>query len=266
MERLEGKLLEDLFRLARRILPGASVGYDQDVQAKQSEALRLLQLYALSDTAGEALAPTSPTSCGTSLEMLADAHPALPREHRPAGREGAALADRRGLQVMIYAKDEPDLFARICSCRVDQPRSSTRRSTDASRYALDTFLVLGTRTSRHYRDMIGLIEHELGERLEHAPRGESAGAGACRAGSSTSDHPRCIRPDERAVLPRLDHRGRSPRLPVQDARVFSEYVDLHAKIVTLGERAEDVFVVSGKMLAKPRTVLQLEQDLLIALQ
>ena len=50
--------------------------------------------------------------------------------------------------------------------------------------------------------------------------------------------------------------------------MFSEYhVDLHtAKIVTLGERAEDVFVVSGEVLAKPRTVLQLEQDLLVALQ
>jgi [protein-PII] uridylyltransferase len=39
-----------------------------------------------------------------------------------------------------------------------------------------------------------------------------------------------------------------------------------AKIVTLGERAEDVFVVSGPALANTKTVLQLETDLLEALQ
>ena len=50
--------------------------------------------------------------------------------------------------------------------------------------------------------------------------------------------------------------------------MFSQYhVDLHtAKIITLGERAEDVFLVSGEALAKPKTVLQLEQELLAALQ
>ena len=50
--------------------------------------------------------------------------------------------------------------------------------------------------------------------------------------------------------------------------MFRDYgVDLHtAKIDTLGERAEDVFVVSGEVLAKPKAVLQLEQDLLAALQ
>jgi [protein-PII] uridylyltransferase len=39
-----------------------------------------------------------------------------------------------------------------------------------------------------------------------------------------------------------------------------------AKIVTLGERAEDVFLISGAALAKPNTVLQLESDLLDALK
>ena len=38
-----------------------------------------------------------------------------------------------------------------------------------------------------------------------------------------------------------------------------------AKINTLGDRAEDVFLVSGEALASPKTVLQLEQDLLAEL-
>jgi [protein-PII] uridylyltransferase len=39
-----------------------------------------------------------------------------------------------------------------------------------------------------------------------------------------------------------------------------------AKIVTLGERAEDVFVVTGAALQNERKMLQLENDLLAALQ
>jgi [protein-PII] uridylyltransferase len=62
--------------------------------------------------------------------------------------------------------------------------------------------------------------------------------------------------------------GDRPGLLYGIALVFSRYhIDLHtAKIVTLGERAEDVFVVSGAALANSKTVLQLEQDLLAALQ
>jgi [protein-PII] uridylyltransferase len=78
-----------------------------------------------------------------------------------------------------------------------------------------------------------------------------------------------IRPDEKGQYHLVSvAAGDRPGLLYGIARVFSAYhVDLHtAKIVTLGERAEDVFVVSGEALAKPRTVLQLEQELLAALQ
>jgi [protein-PII] uridylyltransferase len=39
-----------------------------------------------------------------------------------------------------------------------------------------------------------------------------------------------------------------------------------ARINTLGDRAEDVFLVSGASLASPREVLRLEQELLAELQ
>jgi len=50
--------------------------------------------------------------------------------------------------------------------------------------------------------------------------------------------------------------------------VLGKYdISLHtAQIVTLGERAEDVFRISGAALTNPRAVLQLEQDLLETLQ
>jgi [protein-PII] uridylyltransferase len=48
------------------------------------------------------------------------------------------------------------------------------------------------------------------------------------------------------------------------ARTLARYhVSLQtARINTLGDRAEDVFLVSGAALGNPKTVLQLEQDLL----
>jgi [protein-PII] uridylyltransferase len=78
-----------------------------------------------------------------------------------------------------------------------------------------------------------------------------------------------IVPDEKAQYHSLSvTAGDRPGLLYAIARVLGSYdVDLHtAKIATLGERAEDVFLVSGEALAKPKTVLQLETDLLKALQ
>jgi [protein-PII] uridylyltransferase len=48
------------------------------------------------------------------------------------------------------------------------------------------------------------------------------------------------------------------------ARTLGQHgVSVHAaKVNTLGDRAEDVFLVSGEALARPRQVLQLEQQLL----
>jgi [protein-PII] uridylyltransferase len=39
-----------------------------------------------------------------------------------------------------------------------------------------------------------------------------------------------------------------------------------ARVNTLGDRAEDVFLVSGEALSNSKTVLQIEQDLMEALQ
>ena len=76
-------------------------------------------------------------------------------------------------------------------------------------------------------------------------------------------------PDEKGQYHALSiTAGDRPGLLYRVARVLGEYhLDLHtAKITTLGERAEDSFVISGADLAKPRAILKLEQDLLAALE
>ncbi len=81
-----------------------------------------------------------------------------------------------------------------------------------------------------------------------------------------------------AVEIRADERGNQylmsvsavdrPGLLYAIARVLGEHdVALHtAKIGTLGERVEDVFLVSGEKLAHTASLVRLEQDLLAALQ
>jgi [protein-PII] uridylyltransferase len=51
----KAKLLEDLFRAARRVLTGDALPLDAALAEKQAEAARLLRLYALSDDAKDRL-------------------------------------------------------------------------------------------------------------------------------------------------------------------------------------------------------------------
>jgi [protein-PII] uridylyltransferase len=273
----KGKLLEDLFRATRRLLRGGAVGFEQDVQAKQAEARRLLRLYALSDTVGERLWSQldvayflrhEPGEIAWQTRMLhfrADSpEPVVKARLSPIGE---------GMQVMIYAQDQPELFARICGYfeSIGYSIVDAKIHTTQHGYALDTFLVLGTGTSHHYREMIGLIEHELAARLK---RGDPLGPpGRGRVSRQLKHFPITpevhLRADEKGQYHLLSvTAGDRPGLLYSIARVFSQYhVDLHtAKIVTLGERAEDVFVVSGEALGNAKTALLLEQDLLSAVQ
>jgi [protein-PII] uridylyltransferase len=273
----KGKLLEDLFRLTRRVLRGDGVGYDRDVQAKQAEALRLLRLYALSDRVGERLwsgldvayflrhDPQEIAWQTRTLHYRVDAdQPVVKARLSPIGE---------GLQVMIYAKDQPELFARICGYfeSIGYSIADAKIHTTRHGYALDTFLVLGTGPAPHYRQMISQIEQDLAAHLvRQAPLGPPTRGRVSRQLKHFPITPEVhIRPDEKGLYHSLAiTAGDRPGLLYGIARLFSKYhLDLHtAKIVTLGERAEDVFLVSGQALNSPRAMLQLEQELLEVLQ
>ena len=78
-----------------------------------------------------------------------------------------------------------------------------------------------------------------------------------------------IRPDERGAYHSLSIVASDrPGLLYGVARALARYnISLAtARINTLGDRAEDVFLVSGETLANPKKVLQLEQELLTELQ
>ena len=273
----KGKLLEDLFLLARRLLRGDSIGFEQDIQAKQEEALRLLRLYALSDDVKDRLWSKLDVAYflrhdaqdiawqTRTLHYRVDAdRPVVKARLSPIGE---------GLQVMIYTRDQRDLFARICGYfeQINYSIADARIHTTRHGYALDTFLLLGPGNNPHYRDMINLIETELADRLQRqTPLHPPTRGRVSRQLRHFPITPEVnIRPDEKGASYALSIlAGDRPGLLYAIALVLGKY-DINlitAKIVTLGERAEDVFLVSGAALANPRTVLQLEAELLEALK
>jgi [protein-PII] uridylyltransferase len=174
-----------------------------------------------------------------------------------------------GLQVMIYAPDRESLFARICGYfeRAGFNIAEAKIHTTRHGYALDTFLVMGQGPGAHYRDMLLQIEKELAEEVDSRsllppPR---SGRLSRRARHFPVSPVVDLRPDERGDYQVLSIVASDrPGLLYAVARTLAQLgVSLHtAKINTLGDRAEDVFLVSGEALARPRQVLQLEQQLL----
>jgi [protein-PII] uridylyltransferase len=269
----KAKLLEDLFRAARRALTGAPLERDAALAEKQAEAARLLRLYALSDAVKERLWKELDTAYflrhdpaeiawhTRSLHYRVDtAKPVVKARLAPFGE---------GLQVMIYMPDREALFARICGYfeRAGFNIAEAKVHTTRNGYALDTFVVMGQGRGAHYRDMISLIEAELAAELESQaalapPRGGRLSRRVRHFPISPSVD---IRPDERGSLYALNIVASDrPGLLYSVARTLARYhINLQtARINTLGDRAEDVFLVSGENLSNSKIVLQLEQELL----
>jgi len=119
--------------------------------------------------------------------------------------------------------------------------------------------------------MINSIETDLAERLQrqtplHPPTCGRVSRQLKHFPITPEVH---IRPDEKGASHALSVvAGDRPGLLYAIARLLGKYAInlITAKIVTLGERAEDVFVISGAALSNPKTVLQLEAELLDALR
>jgi len=269
----KGKLLEDLFRATRRVLTGEPLARDAALAEKQAEATRLLRLYALSDGVKDRLWASLDITYflrhdaqeiawhSRNLHYRVDAdQPVVKARLAPFGE---------GLQVMIYTKDREALFARICGYfdRTGYNIAEAKVHTTRNGYALDTFLVMGSAGGTHYRDLISMIEAGLTEELQSsAPLGPPRGGRLSRRVRHFPISPAVdIRPDERGAYYVLSVVASDrPGLLYGIARILARHqINLQtARINTLGDRAEDVFLLAGDALQAPRTVLQLEQELL----
>ncbi|MGE5638682.1 MAG: [protein-PII] uridylyltransferase [Clostridia bacterium] len=273
----KAKLLEDLFRATRRVLTGQPLARDAALAEKQAEALRLLRLYALSDGVKDKLWAQLDTPYFLRHDAQEIAWQTRNLHYRVESDKPVVKARLapfgEGLQVFVYTKDRATLFARICGSfeRAGFNIAEAKVHTTRNGYALDTFLIMGQGRDHHYSDRIAAIEHDLAEDV--LAQGELPPPVGGRLSRRVRHFPITpfidIRPDERGAYHVLSIVASDrPGLLYSVARILTAYrLNIHtARINTLGDRAEDVFLVSGEALTNSKTVLQIEQDLVKALQ
>jgi [protein-PII] uridylyltransferase len=269
----KAKLLEDLFWITRRHLTGDPYSLENSLQQRQDAAKAKLKLYAISEQAHEKL--WSQLDISYFLRHNVDEiawHTRLInyRVDTPTPVVKARLSPAgEGLQVMIYVRDQKDLFARICSFfeRISYSIVEAKIYTTRHGYALDSFQIQDPNNKKpHYRDLIGYIEYELGQSLlAQRPLDPPTQGRVSRQLKHFPITPEItIEPDERGVYKVMQIvAGDRPGLLSRIARCFVKYgINLHtARINTLGDRAEDVFLINADALGDPKTVLRFENEL-----
>jgi [protein-PII] uridylyltransferase len=273
----KGKLLEDLYRATARVLGGHVPDPDADVESVKREALVLVALYAMPFEAHKALWDTLDVGYFMRHDAadiawhtkqlsryVATPTPIVQARRSPVGE---------GLQVLVYTKDQSDLFARICGY-FDQYGFSildARVHTTKKGYALDTFQVVTTNDSAdQYREMVSMLENGLAHAIAKAgPLPPPSRGRVSRRVKSFPIAPRVsLRPDEKAQLWLLNISA-SDRVGLlySVARILaSHHIEVQlAKVVTLGERVEDTFLIYGPQLQHNRAQIEIETELLDAL-
>jgi [protein-PII] uridylyltransferase len=276
----KGKLLEDLFKLTLRALGGSRPHMDADIEARKQQARHSLALYYL--------LPGTEVQLWKTLDMSYFARHDAPdiawhtrMLWRHVETDTPVVAARlspvgEGLQVLVYAPDRSDIFARICGYfdRAGFNIQDARVHTTGSGYALDTFQVISADNQQfqgvHYRDLIALVEHQLADALKsELPLHEPSRGRMSRRVKSFPVQPRVsLRPDERAQrwLLTVSASDRSGLLYVIARTLAHHRVNVQlAKVSTLGERVEDTFLVTGDTLRQDKKQLELETELLAAL-
>jgi [protein-PII] uridylyltransferase len=283
----KAKLLEDLYRLTVRALGGRAPDAGAVIESRKRQAITQLGPSDVSREARQALWDT----LQVSYFMRHDAgdiawhtrhlarHPQTDAGSRPSAEIMPPIVRARlspvgeGLQVLVYARDQPDLFARICG-HFDRAGFSildAKIHTTRDGRALDTFQIVRSFEAEDYQELIAVIEAGLPAAIQSQAELPALRMGrVSRRVKSFPIAPRVdLRPDERAQhwllsLSASDRVGRRYGI----ARVLVGYqIDVElAKITTLGERVEDVFLLQGARLQDSRTQLEMEQALMQALQ
>jgi len=273
----KGKLLEDLYKYTLRVLGGGTPDPHAEVEARKREALILIALYALPFEAHKALWETLDVGYFIRHEA-ADIAWHTKHLSRHVDTVNPIVRVRRspvgeGLQVLVYSQDQTDLFARICGY-FDQGGYSildARIHTTKTGYALDSFEVVASGyPDEHFRELTAMIENGLTAAIAtQAPLPQPGRGRVSRRVKVFPFAPRVsLRPDERAqnwllTISASDRIG----LLYSIARVLARHkVEVQlAKIMTLGERVEDTFLVHGAQLQHNRTQIEIETELLDAL-
>ena len=259
----KARLLESLFNATARTLKGMSNldenhNLDQEIATRKLQAALSLSKYGLQTRAYQHLWDSFGAAYFIRFEASEIAwHSRLLTPHidteYPIVR--ARLSPNGdGIEVMIYMRDKNDLFARICNFfdRMGYNIAQAKIYTTDRNYALNTFIVLDQSSkSVSYSGLLLYIETGLAEKLNPTMHLDAPLQGRiCRQvkhmpivttvkitpDSKTNGHVlEVVANDTPGMLAVIAH------------KLLQLEIHLHsAKVNTLGNRAEDTFVISGK--------------------
>jgi len=254
----KARLLENLFNATKRVLSNETFSVQQAIEIRQQEATLKLNKYGLQPQSYQTLWDNigqtyfmrfEPDEIAWQSRLL------TPHAYTTTPIVRARLSPSGdGIQVMIYTLDRDDLFARICNFfdRMAYNIVQAKIYTTNHGYALNSFIVLDqSGKSVSYSGLLKFIEAELTEKITASTTLEAPLEG--RVSRQVKHMPFAtqvsISPEAQSMNHTLEIvAGDRPGLLAKVAFIFLQHeIDLHnAKINTLGNRAEDSFLISAK--------------------
>jgi len=258
----KAKLLESLFLQTRRVLQ-QSLNTEAQLSLRKQEVLQKLSSFNLKEASVQPLWQAFGSgyfSRFESDEIAWQSRLLIPhlRAEKPIVR--ARLSPKGdGIQVMIYSRDQKEIFARICHFFDSMQYNIVQAKiyTTAHGYALDNFIVLEPDTRQiSYNGLLKHIEQGLNDQLLSAQAMPDPIRGRVSRQVKHMPIPTQVnlRPVEahpasgQVAFQQLDVIANDrPGLLASMALVFLNHgIELHnAKINTLGNRVEDSFLISA---------------------
>ena len=254
----KARLLESLYHETKRALDDATFSVKQAIETRQTEATAKLAKYGLQPMAYQAFWVNVGESYFTRFdadEIAWQSRLLTPHIYAMAPIVRARLSPNGdGIQVMIYTQDQDDLFARICNFfdSIAYNIGQAKIYTTTHGYALNSFVVLdNSGKSVSYSGLLKYIEAGLSDKITHKQALQAPLKG--RLSRQVKHMPLNTQINISLEVSGARHNvdivtGDRPGLLAHVAFIFLQHgIDLHnAKITTLGNRAEDSFIVSAK--------------------
>ncbi|QVL45556.1 MAG: [protein-PII] uridylyltransferase [Methylophilaceae bacterium] len=266
----KAKLLESLFLETRQALNDPSFSVKNAISERQDKARVKLNKYGLSPSAYEAFwrnVGEAYFSRFNSNEIAWQTRLLIPHVFTEVPIVRAHLSrDGDGIEVMIYTRNHQELFARICNFfdRIGYSIGQAKIYTTNHDYALNTFIVLDESTTEiSYTGLIKHIEENLRDKMLTTCPIDNPIQGRL---NRQVKHMPITTEVMFNTMPETSYQmfdiiaGDQPGLLASIAFVLIAH-DIkvhHAKINTLGNRAEDTFLISDRQ-NKPLSKTKLAQ-------
>jgi len=252
----KANLFESLFTQTRQALNDPSFSVKKAIATRQEKAKSKLKGYNLDPGAYQSFWENAGEAYFTrynSNEIAWQTRLLIPHVFTETPIVRAHLSrDGNGIEVMIYTRSHDDLFARICNFfdRISYTIGEAKIYTTNHDYALNTFIVLDESTTEiSYTGLLQHIEDNLTEKILTTSPIEDPIKGRLERQVKHMPITTEVTFDTTTECnyQMLDIvAGDQPGLLAKIAFIFLKHgIELHnAKINTLGNRAEDTFLIS----------------------